>query len=426
MRGATDVSGLEAAKYVALREDGAIWLSLGGEGRLRVEAWDGFRFGAPATADHDDVFLLTRGRLHADLHIGAHARAFVEGITAWVTERDLVGGRRSLDVDSADLLQAFVDMRAPLVDDSTLTLRGGRQSLLFGKQRLVSPLPWANAMRAWDGVTAIAESPKFQATAFLTQFVPVQKYSFNDVNRAVDFAGVYATRKPVDGGTGFDLYGLWLHRDAAAFNGTAGDEERYTVGARAFVPPQAGQFDYDAEAAVQLGDVGGRDIEAWMVALQVGRVFAGDLKPRAWVGLDYASGDQRAGGRVQTFNQLFPLGHAFLGYIDAVGRQNVVDASAGLSISLTDTIKAGVDGHAFWLADRSDALYDAGGNVLRAGGTARTSFVGYEVDLTATWQANRNLGVLLGLSWFGAGGMLEDSGPSEDTAFAYAQATVTF
>ena len=73
-----------------------------------------------------------------------------------------------------------------------------------------------------------------------------------------------------------------------------------------------------------------------------------------------------------------------------------------------------------------DALYDAGGNVVRAGGTARSNFVGYEVDATATWQANPNLGVLLGLSWFGAGAMIEDSGPSEDTLFGYLQATLTF
>lgn len=421
-----ELQGFDRLKYIALRDDGAIWASIGGEGRLRVEGVDGNRFGAPPTADDDDVYLLTRGRVHADLHVGPHARAFVETISAWVTERELVGGRRSLDVDSIDLLQAFLDMRAPLVDDVMFTLRGGRQALLFGKQRLVSPLPWANAMRAWDGVSAIADSPSFQAWAFLTQFVPPQKYAFNDVNRGVDFGGIHVTRKPVDGGMGLDVYGLWLQKDVATFNGTSGEEERYTIGSRVWRAPKAGALDYDAEAAVQLGEHAGRDIEAYMLALQLGRAFEGDLKPRAFVGLDYASGDKSPGGRVQTFNQLFPLGHAHLGYIDIIGRQNIVDASAGFGVALTDSIKAGVDGHAFWLADRSDALYDAGGNVVRAGGTARSNFVGYEVDATATWQANPNLGVLLGLSWFGAGAMIEDSGPSEDTLFGYLQATLTF
>jgi hypothetical protein len=114
-------------------------------------------------------------------------------------------------------------VKVPLFDGCSFTLRPGRQQLLLGRQRLVSPLPWPNALRAWDGVAAIVEDRAFTATAFLTQFAPAQKYHFNAVNRAVDLGGLHATWRPGEAHPGFDAYGYWLHRDLATFNGTTGD-----------------------------------------------------------------------------------------------------------------------------------------------------------------------------------------------------------
>ena len=298
--------------------------------------------------------------------------------------------------------------------------------MLFGRQRLVSPLPWANALRAWDGGSAILESESIVATAFLTQFVQPQKYDFNDVHRGVDFGGVYATRRATDEQLGIDAYALWLDRQASGFNGTVGEDERWTVGARLWQPPASSRVDFDIEAAWQFGEIGQADVNAYMVAVLAGHTFACDLQPRAWLGFDYASGDRRPGGGVQTFQQLFPLGHAYFGAIDTIGRQNIIDASGGVEAKLLSNLKTALEGHAFWLADRSDALYDAAGNVVRPGGSARSRQVGFEVDWTAQWQVNRHLGALLGVSYFVAGDVLEQSGPSDDISFAYAQATFVF
>ncbi len=256
--------------------------------------------------------------------------------------------------------------------------------------------------------------------------MPVQKYHFNDVERGIDFGGAHATWKPDGARPGVDAYAYWLHRDTATFNATGGDEERYTLGLRTWQPPAVGHLDYDAEFAWQTGEHAGNDIAAFMVAAQLGHTFAAGWSPRTWLGFDYASGDERAGGDVQTFNQLFPLGHAYFGYIDAIGRQNIIDASTGVELRLSDHLKTALDGHALWLADGSDALYDVGGAVLRAGGTARSRYVGIELDWTANWQVDRHLSLLLGLSYFASGSMIEQSGASDDTLFAYVQATLLF
>ncbi|MFQ5445246.1 MAG: alginate export family protein, partial [Nitrospinales bacterium] len=80
---------------------------------------------------------------------------FVEGKSALSEGRDLPGGRRTIDVDTIALQQAFIDFRFHLPRQTTLTLRPGRQALGFGKERLVSILPWGNTLRAWDGISGI-------------------------------------------------------------------------------------------------------------------------------------------------------------------------------------------------------------------------------------------------------------------------------
>ena len=45
------------------------------------------------------------------------------------------------------------------------------------------------------------------------------------------------------------------------------------------------------------------------------------------------SGDDEPGGDVETFNQLFPLGHAYFGYIDLIGRQNALDLHFDLKVA---------------------------------------------------------------------------------------------
>jgi hypothetical protein len=103
-------------KYVPLSDDGSIWASFGGHARMRFENWNRFAFGAPVM--DNDSFTLWRVTLHSDLHVGDNIRFFAEGKTTQATDRDLPGGRRAtLDVDSLDLEQLFVDVAIPIGDE---------------------------------------------------------------------------------------------------------------------------------------------------------------------------------------------------------------------------------------------------------------------------------------------------------------------
>ena len=404
-------------KYVSLSDDGSIWASFGGQARMRFESWNNFGF----VSANDDNFLLTRLRLHADLHVGDQVRVFLEGKSALGTDRDLPGGNRGLDRDELDLQQAFVDLVFPLADQKSLTVRGGRQMLSFGKQRLVSPLDWSNTMRAWDGVSAVIKCPQWTVTGFWTHFVPVMKYEFNDPDAQEQFYGIYATGHVPTTPIGLDIYWLMRERDVL-------HEDRYTFGGRLFGKIGESNFDYDVEGAYQGGERGGLGISAFMVATQLGLTFADcPAKPRVWVGFDYASGDgSPTDGDLETFDQTYPLGHAYLGYIDVVGRQNVSAFSTGLSAEPIGKLKVNLAGHVFWRADDDDALFNAGGAVVRPGAASSANHIGSEIDLTLAYPFNRHLVGLFGYSHFFAGDFVDETGSSDDIDFVYVSLQFTF
>lgn len=405
---------LARLKHLDLSDDGSVWVSFGGRAEARIESWNAFAFGATGAAD--DTFVLSRVLVHGDLHLGDSTRVFVEGKTAQATSRDLPGGRRPLDMDTIALQQAFVELTVPL-GDGRLTLRPGRQMLSFGAQRLVSALPWGNTLRTWDGLTARWSVGGWNVNVLATAFAPVDKTEFNSVDRDTTLYGLYATRVPAAGHRGLDLYALGNERSGVTVNGTAGDERRATVGFRSWGPLD-GPWDLEVEAAHQSGKVGEGDVSAWMLAVELGNgavVLPG--ASRSWLGLDLGSGDSSPGGDVGTFHQLFPLGHAYLGYADFVGRQNIVDVSAGSTWPLAEGVSLDLDVHHFRVLDADDALYGASGAPLRTGLSEKQ--VGSEVDLLANWAVQRGVNGYAGYSHFFAGPALESSGPSEDVDFVY-------
>lgn len=410
-------------KFIPLNSDGSVYLTLAGAARGRLETFGNFNFNPTLDATYFLYHLLASG----DLHITQFVRIFAEGIQADVpTGRDLPGGRRPSDENEADLNQAFLDINLPFTD-GVLTLRGGRFELLFGKQRLVSPLPWGNAYRHWDGFSAILDTHGWNAQAFWTEFVPVDKYLWDQPDGQTKFWGIYATRgKPIDP-LGCDLYFLGSNReDPVTFNGTTGPEKRYTLGYRLFGGLKG--FDYELENAFQFGTIGSNDISAWMLAADGGYTFKEMCgMPRLGLGFDYASGDKAKGGNVETFNQLYPLGHAYFGYIDEIGRQNIVDLHPGATVKCASqklTLKT--EGHFFWRAQAEDALYNAGGGVVRKGAPGTSLNVGSEVDLTANYRFNRHLAMETGYCHFFPGRFIQQTGPDSAINFFYLQSEFYF
>jgi len=125
-------------KFIPLTPDQSVWLSIGGQARARFEHFDNFQFGASAPK-RSDTYLLSRFRLNTDLHITPYFRLYFEGKSSLSTDRDLQGRNSTAFYDQADLFNGFAEVVIPFKKDAGVTLRGGRQELLFGSQRLVGP-----------------------------------------------------------------------------------------------------------------------------------------------------------------------------------------------------------------------------------------------------------------------------------------------
>lgn len=411
-------------KHMALDDSGEWWLSLGGRAEMRTESWDGFGFGTTAPGNSDE-FTLSRIHLHSDLHLGEHVRAFVEARTAQITERELPGGARDTDLDTLDFYNAFLELSTSVGSGDTLRLRTGRQSLSYGNQRLISPLPWVNALRTFEGLALLFKSGRWSVDAFLTALVVVDRFDPNERDDDKQLYGLYATRAPQNGGVGLDLYLIGNTRPDVSVAGAVGDERRHTVGVRGW-GPWAERGDFEFEAAYQFGEIGSDDVSAWISTLNVGyRPFDSSGTPRLFVGLDAASGDRRPGGSVQTFNQLYPIGHAFFGFADALARQNVAGVNVGCSAKVTPKTTAALTLHAFRLMERNDALYGVNGAVSRAG-PFNSAHVGEELDLLVNHTVTKFFSLYGGYSHFFPGAVVSEGPTDEDMDFVYFGASFYF
>src|SRR2546426_11932249 len=177
-------------KFIPLTKDGSVWLSLGGQARERAEYFRQFLFGS-SQPEQSDAYLLSRFRLSADLHVTPYVRIFAEGKSAFALDRDLQGGRTTAFVDEFDLLNGFADIVIPLGEQASATLRGGRQELIFGSQRLVGPGDFTQIPRTFDGGTASVRIADWTITPVWTQVVVVDKYRFNESTSDQKLFGVY-------------------------------------------------------------------------------------------------------------------------------------------------------------------------------------------------------------------------------------------
>jgi len=321
-----------------------------------------------------------------------------------------------------------VDLRLPVADDTSLTLRLGRRGLEYGRQRLVSPLPWANTLRTWDGASLHLEGDAGFVDAFWTLYAPVRKYHFNKPDEDQQFFGVYASGKPGVPGMVVDLYMLGLVRNGTyTVNGTVGNDDRYTLGTRIATPLGTRALSLEFEGAYQLGRVGRSDVSAFMLALELAAEVADAwAAPRLALGLDYASGDHSAGGDVQTFDPLFPLGHAYFGIMDVVGRQNVIDVSPSVTSHPWSGATLKLSGHVFRRAQREDALYNAGGMVVRPGAPGTSRDVGEEVDVVLGQRFGRHVTAEIGYGHFFPGTFIEQTGSHEAIDFFYVQLALRY
>jgi len=400
---------------------GVLDLTIGGSVRVRLEDQINYDF----DKDHSGTkeFAVLRTRLTFDLNVTETFRAFV-----MLQDSRFFGeeGAVIADTGGVDLQEGYFDIRKLF---GGLTIRAGRFMMDYGDQRMISSLDWHNVGRSWDGFKFMWEQEDYFIHFFYTR---VDENLFTTgVDENEDFAGLYGSYMGIEDQV-IDLYLLYRRNndsdDIVGEDGERGHEKLWSLGAR--FKGKAGGFDYVAEAGYQFGEYASDDIGAWMFEVGVGYGFnETSWKPHLDLTWIAASGDDDPNdGDKGTWDQLYTFGHYYLGYVDAIGRQNVSSPRLRLKLKPDENWLVFADVHYFWVMTTRDSLYNAGGKAYRSrtGLKAPGKSVGWEIDVHAKVKIEKHFNIWFGWSHFFAGDYLSDTGSSDDADFLFLQMVLNF
>jgi hypothetical protein len=408
-----------AWKDLALGDSPPVSVSFGGHARARYEYFKNNAFGAGP--QDPDGYLLWRAHLHSELRVGDSVRAFLEFKTTEIEGRE--GGARPPDQTHTDLHQAFLDFTAPDIFAGTLTARLGRQELAYGSARIIGLRDGPNTRLSFDAARLLYAAPALRLDAFVAAPVEIDATgSFNDRRiRGETVSGLYATLPE----RGLDLYALFSTEDAARYQAGLADEERVSLGARAF--GRRGPWDYNFEGLYQFGDWGSASIRAWTLASDTGFTWTeAPWRPRLALKANVISGDDDpADDRLETFNALYPRG-GYFGDSAIIGPANLLNLHPYAQLRPRDDLDLLFEMIAFWRHSTRDGVYNPGRALVRSGAGSDERFLGTQWNAQVLWRATRSLTLRLDYNHFLASDFWSETGAGEDIRYVGAQVQLNF
>jgi hypothetical protein len=358
-----------------------------------------------------------------------------------------------------------------------LSVKAGRQYVIFGNHSFLGHFDWANtgyshdgimlqySTKAWDtylGWFRNSESDIGQAAAVGSgQNNLGGAINNGTANKDADMFIFYNQIKSVPGFLIEPFYILYSNRYDSFDNraqglGTAkhSNQTRHNIGNR--IEMRKGNFDFINETIYQfgqMGDSGGANgvqngynnqknlhISAWATRNWIGYThYQSSWKPRFAINFDYASGDGRANcnltGAVtgcktaNTFENMFPTNHIHMGYMDVQAWKNMMSPSANFQARPTKDDHIEVWYTHLNLANAADNWYRGSQGVYvfsKVGNTKK--HIGQEIDFT--WTHMFMDGKVAFQATYGhlfAGGYIQENlGSSVDQSWAYAQLWMNF
>jgi len=301
-----------------------------------------------------------------------------------------------------------------LGDVQGLSMKAGRQYVIFGNHSLFGHFDWANTGYSHDGIMFQYATKNFEShlgwfrnsETDLVQGSPVGSGAANPVGTAqgstaggdADMIIFYNQIKSVPGFLIEPYYVFYKNAMGSADNraqglGTAkhSNQIRHMVGNR--IEMRKGNWDAINETVYQFGSMGdgvgvnstggstsfntenrNLHINAWAMRNWLGYThYQSSMKPRIAINLDYASGDSKANCTLatgygpcesaNTFENFFPTNHIHMGYADVQAWKNMMTPAFNFQFRPTKN-----DHFEFWfnnfnLANKGDNYYRAGQGV---------------------------------------------------------------
>jgi hypothetical protein len=327
-----------------------------------------------------------------------------------------------------DIWEAYAELGS--MNEGWYDIKGGRQILSFGDERLVGPADWLNQGRTFDAVRLDLHDPSLDVAIFASSVVIARDGVIDHHLEGNNFHGIYGSFKRWVPKSTIEPYAFLRVAPATVKlneNEGKGALNEYTFGIRAAGAIPA-DFDYNVEMDRQMGSLGPYSIEAWAGHWNLGKKFGGVLKPRPFIEADYASGNRNpAGHDWNTFDQIYPSGHDKLDFTDQVGWRNIKEVRTGVEENPFRKWKFRQTFEDFWLASTHDALYNASGAVLVAAPKIPGSdHVGEELDIIFEYRWFRSDIVGFGYGRLFTGQFLNANTPGKDYNIPYVYSTWNF
>ena len=378
--------------------------------------------------------------------------------------------------------QAFLLIRNTGVEN--LSLKLGRQLIVFGNHRMFGHFDWANtgfshdaatfqyASKIWD-LTGGWGRPAYQGFNFAggnSSVFGVAPPGVNTANanartvasNAADFFFARFAIKPI---AGLSIEPMWVYfinggPSTGAVGGTtqahAPNQNRHTIGSRFAYKWK--MIDTNAEGYWQFGsmgvDPGNSDrslrINAYAGTFHLGVTLPVPMQPRIGGEVNIASGDQHGGqcnsqqtcqGHANTFEQFYPTNHILFGYMDLFAWRNMVSYGGNFQMRPTKNSHFEIWGNVFrkqttgdnWYRAAQNAYFgttSAACNAAFSTGQCTSASLGQEIDVIYThFFKNNKIGWQVGYGHFFAGEFIEQflgqtSNAGQD--WAYTQVHVNF
>jgi hypothetical protein len=368
---------------------------IGGQFRIRSEAKDAGSFpnrDFVRSLDHSNDYFLFRTKIHLGWTPAKWIAAFGEVRDA----HDFSDTRAVPENDRFDLYQAYIRLGNPEI--FPLSLKVGRQELVYADQRYVGNSDWSNTGRSFDAVKLRFQNSAFSLDAFTGRPVRTQDGRFDNANHYDWFSGLYGSTQRIISWQEMGFYILSRNVGShSASVGGCGPRDIYNVGTRwKSLPAKLGNWDYTFEAAGQFGSIqqSGKRLEhrAYAINIAGGRTWKRAFgKPRLGVGYDFGSGDSNpADSRNETFELLFGTQHRFYGNMDLMGLRNMHIPRIEGSLTPARNVTVSAELLGFWLVDTKDFIYPESGSGRNQNGYGRktglSSHAGNEFDLLVDWR----------------------------------------
>lgn len=404
-------------KFVPLDRHASAYLSQGGEVRYQLQHYVNEDWGAVPDDAYTAFYL--RFLYHADVHLSKRFRLFTQVNSSFAIGRPTPN--RSIDENQLDVQQVFLDM-VPLRD---VTLRLGRQELLYGSQRLISVREGPNNRQSFDAARIIWKRRSLKVDAYYSHPVRVKTGIMDDAfNTREKLWSGYAVLNDAPWLNNIDLYYIGYYNQQKGYNAGVGEELRHSIGTRIW--RKSASWNYDVEALYQFGSWRDQVIHAYTASVDASYTFHHQkMQPAVGLKTELISGDRNVNDEeMNTFNPLFPRG-AYFGLAALIGPVNLIDVHPSVSIKPVRNLELSADYDVFWRYSTEDGIY--GPNVvLSFGSNSAERFIGHQLGMSAEYQPNAFIKLTPEIMWFFPGPYLKDVSPGKRVFFGAFTAQIKF